>query len=85
MEILRGEYKDKKKKTKLYIMVRSIFSTSKKSYCFNCNKRTITINNKKEYWKKEEKYIIKGNCEECNGSKILHCARRHGEYNKLLT
>ena len=65
-------------------MVRSIYTTTKKTLCFNCDKRTLTINEKKEYWEKEEKYIIKGKCEVCNGSKIKHCGKRHGRHNILL-
>ena len=65
-------------------MIRT-FSPTKKTICFNCNKRTLTVNMKKEYWEEEEKYLIKGKCEVCNGSKNLHCARRYGEHNVLLT
>ena len=63
-------------------MVRSLYTTTKKTFCFNCDKMTETINEKKEYW--EDRYIIKGKCEVCSGFKEKYCAKRYGEHNVLL-
>ena len=37
-----------------------------KTYCYDCDKLTQTINSKKEYSDDVEVCIIKGNCEVCN-------------------
>ena len=39
---------------------------------------------KKEYWEDENRYLIKGKCEVCNGLKAKYCAKRYGEHNVLL-
>ena len=62
-------------------MIRSIYTTTTKTYCFKCYKMTETVKEKGEYWK--EIKILKGNCEVCNVLKVKRHVKRHGE-NKLL-
>ena len=47
-----------------------------KTYCYDCDEPTQTINKKREYPEDADICIFKGNCEVCNIDKFNYCVHR---------
>ena len=61
----------------MYIMSIKTITDYSKTYCYDCDEPTHTINTKREYSDELEVMVVKGNCEVCNTVKFDYGAYRH--------